>query len=114
MLKHLLSFRVALEHLPPPAPRSQAVHFPRPQATADPLPLVLLCGGTLRSDNFLQSSEAAEALRPAACLPIPPRRGSPGTDWAAVGSRQPAQQSRRQISSKVGGLVGIREREIHI
>lgn len=67
-----------------------AVRVPRPQAPADPLPLVLLCGGTLRSDNFLQSSAAVEALRAAACLPVPPQRGSPGTGQRWEAGSQPS------------------------
>lgn len=98
-----------------------ALHFPWPQAPADPLPLVLLCGGTLRSDNFLQCPEAVETLCGTACFPVPCQWGSPDTrqQWEAS-----SQHSRglgrleggscRQISSKVGGLVGIMETDIHI
>lgn len=74
-----------------------AVHSPRPQAPADVLPLVLLSERTLRSDNFVQSSEAVAALRAAAWVPISPQ-------WGNSESRQQWEAgSQHSIAGQTGG-----------
>lgn len=114
ILKHFLSFSqfpASIYHCEFLVP---SISFSLTQDPADPLPLVLLCGGTLRSDNFLQCSEAVETLCGTACFPVPCQWGSPESrqQWEA-GSQRSRGLGRleggswRQTSSKVGGLVGI-------
>lgn len=82
-----------------------AFRFPWPQCPADPLPLVLLCGGTLRSDNFLQCSEAAETLCGTACFPVPCL-----CQWGSPETRQ-QREAGSQRGTGLGRLEGGRELE---
>lgn len=83
MLKHFLSSSTSPQHLPPPAPRSRQFVLLDPRLRQTPYLWRYSAGGTLRSDNFLRSSEAAEALRAAACrLP----RSLPSGEALGLGS----------------------------